>query len=320
VKPIPRSRFFRATHANSGCRGHPCQLAGLAGGGRRASRPLPVPGRSRGLRAQRPALLQSTGLRKNTHAAVRGQTTTTAWRQNVSSSTARSASSTLTTVTRGPDARAPGAGRRALPRPVCRSTRMLSIENTRFLLAHASPRDPLDEYAPADPDFWGRRLQNVDADVICVGHTHQPLRTGSGGETGGQSRQRRPAARRRPPAPPTPLSQDYKVELKRMAYPVEETIAGDPGEFAERPRQGNAGRGVPARSVRAEQWAKDGVTDRPEGRGGLTRRPSEHDNEAIDRTMGLLLWSSRWGRASQPPRATVPAGCPADNCVRGCWR
>src|SRR5689334_7836736 len=32
-------------------------------------------------------------------------------------------------------------------------TRTVSVENTRFLLVHASPRDPLDEYAPADPDF-----------------------------------------------------------------------------------------------------------------------------------------------------------------------
>src|SRR5438128_703172 len=44
----------------------------------------------------------------------------------------------------------------------------------RILLAHASPRDPLDEYLPPDKELWARRLQNVEADVVCVGHTHQP--------------------------------------------------------------------------------------------------------------------------------------------------
>ena len=50
----------------------------------------------------------------------------------------------------------------------------MTLDNTRYLLVHATPRDPLDEYALPDVDFWVRRLQNVEADVICVGHTHQP--------------------------------------------------------------------------------------------------------------------------------------------------
>src|SRR5262249_19848913 len=53
-------------------------------------------------------------------------------------------------------------------------TKTVTLDDTRFLLVHATPRDPLDEYAPADADFWARRLQHVDADVVCVGHTHQP--------------------------------------------------------------------------------------------------------------------------------------------------
>src|SRR5579862_5025807 len=47
-------------------------------------------------------------------------------------------------------------------------TRHLTIDDTRFMLVHATPRDPLDEYAVADVDFWTRRLANVDANVICV--------------------------------------------------------------------------------------------------------------------------------------------------------
>src|SRR5579884_2271368 len=50
-----------------------------------------------------------------------------------------------------------------LTRPPVSKT--VTIEDTRFLLVHATPRDPLDEYAPPDGDFWARRLENVDADV-----------------------------------------------------------------------------------------------------------------------------------------------------------
>jgi putative phosphoesterase len=52
-------------------------------------------------------------------------------------------------------------------------TKYLSIDGKTFLLVHATPRDPLDEYAGADQEFWRRRLQRVEADVVCVGHSHQ---------------------------------------------------------------------------------------------------------------------------------------------------
>ncbi len=103
-------------------------------------------------------------------------------------------------------------------------TRTVSIENSRFLLIHASPRDPLDEYAPPDPDFWSRRLQNVDADVICVGHTHHPYVLEVGGKlvinpgSVGQPRDGDPRAS-------YAIIQDYSVELKRREYPIEDTVA-----------------------------------------------------------------------------------------------
>ncbi len=102
-------------------------------------------------------------------------------------------------------------------------SRMLSIENTRFLLVHASPRDPMDEYAPNDADFWSRRLGNVDADVICVGHTHHPYVLEVDGKlvinpgSVGQPRDSDPRAS-------YAVIEDYNVELKRVEYPVEETI------------------------------------------------------------------------------------------------
>lgn len=103
-------------------------------------------------------------------------------------------------------------------------TKMVTLENTRFLLAHASPRDPLDEYAPPDLDFWTRRLQNVDADVICIGHTHQPYVLEVGDKlvinpgSIGQSRDGDPRAS-------YAVIEDYKVDLKRLEYPIEETVA-----------------------------------------------------------------------------------------------
>ena len=102
-------------------------------------------------------------------------------------------------------------------------TRMLSLDNTRYLLAHASPRDPLDEYAPPDLDFWTRRLQNVDADVICVGHTHMPYVLEVGDKlvinpgSLGQPRDGDPRAS-------YAVIENYKVELKRVEYPVEDTV------------------------------------------------------------------------------------------------
>jgi putative phosphoesterase len=53
-------------------------------------------------------------------------------------------------------------------------TQRFTAGGRNFLLVHATPRDPLDEYLLRDPKTWAKRLQNVEADVVCVGHTHQP--------------------------------------------------------------------------------------------------------------------------------------------------
>lgn len=102
-------------------------------------------------------------------------------------------------------------------------TQRVTLEGVRFFLVHATPRDPLDEWAPADVAFWSRRLRNVDADVICVGHTHWPyvlqvedklvLNPGSVGQP-----------RDGDPRASYALIEDNRVELRRRAYPVEETI------------------------------------------------------------------------------------------------
>lgn len=102
-------------------------------------------------------------------------------------------------------------------------TKMVTLDGTRFLLVHATPRDPMDEYAHPDLDFWKRRLHNVDADVVCVGHTHQPYVLEVGGRlvinpgSLGQPRDGDPRAA-------FAVIDNNRVELKRVEYPIEETI------------------------------------------------------------------------------------------------
>jgi putative phosphoesterase len=102
-------------------------------------------------------------------------------------------------------------------------TRRLTLDDTRFLLVHATPRDPLDEYAIAEVDFWERRLHGVDADVICVAHTHFPYYLEVGDKTVinpgsvGQPRDGDPRAS-------YAIIENQRVEHKRVEYPVEETV------------------------------------------------------------------------------------------------
>jgi putative phosphoesterase len=103
-------------------------------------------------------------------------------------------------------------------------TQRFTLGNLRFLLVHATPRDPLDEYLLKDPAMWAKRLQNVDADVVCVGHTHLQfnievngvvvLNPGSVG-----------LPRDGDPRAGYAIIDDNKIELKRVSYPIEETIA-----------------------------------------------------------------------------------------------
>jgi putative phosphoesterase len=53
------------------------------------------------------------------------------------------------------------------------TTTIATIGEKRFLLVHATPRDPLDEYVPGDPALWAPRIAGWNVDYVCVGHTHQ---------------------------------------------------------------------------------------------------------------------------------------------------
>lgn len=102
-------------------------------------------------------------------------------------------------------------------------TRVLTLEDTRFFLVHATPRDPLDEFAPPDLEFWKRRLEKIDCDVVCVGHTHVPYALEVEGKlvinpgSVGQPRDGDPRAS-------YAVIENYTVDLKRVDYPVEETV------------------------------------------------------------------------------------------------
>lgn len=102
-------------------------------------------------------------------------------------------------------------------------TRMLTLADTRFFLVHATPRDPLDEYGPPEADFWAGMLKRVDADVVCVGHSHQPFVLEIGkkllvnpGSVGLQ--------RDGDPRAAYAVIDGHHVELKRIEYPVDEAV------------------------------------------------------------------------------------------------
>jgi putative phosphoesterase len=104
------------------------------------------------------------------------------------------------------------------------TTLSFTLNNKRFFLVHATPRDPLDEFAPPNADFWTRRLEGIDADYVCVGHTHGQFIAQIGNITlinpgsVGLPRDGDPRAA-------YAIITDEGAELKRIEYPVHDTIA-----------------------------------------------------------------------------------------------
>lgn len=54
-------------------------------------------------------------------------------------------------------------------------TRQITLGGKSFYLVHGTPRDPLDEYLTNDTEVWNTRLESIEADFVCVGHTHIPF-------------------------------------------------------------------------------------------------------------------------------------------------
>lgn len=102
-------------------------------------------------------------------------------------------------------------------------TLYLTINDKRFLLVHATPRDPFDEYGPADVDFWRRRLEGIDVDYVCVGHTHVPYQLQVGKTTvlnPGSVGLPRDGDPRASYAIITPEG----IEIKRVSYQIDDTL------------------------------------------------------------------------------------------------
>ena len=104
------------------------------------------------------------------------------------------------------------------------TSRMLTLGGMRFLMVHASPRDPLDEYVASDAESWAPRLAGVQADFVLAGHTHIPCHLKIGNVTVvnpgsvGLQRDGNPRAK-------YAIIEDGKVELKEVDYDAESTIA-----------------------------------------------------------------------------------------------
>ena len=100
---------------------------------------------------------------------------------------------------------------------------MLTIGGKRFLLVHATPRDPMDEYAPSEVAFWKPRLAGLKVDYVLAGHTHMPYTLQVNGTrivnpgSVGLSRDNDPRAA-------YAVIDGDEVELKRIEYPIDETI------------------------------------------------------------------------------------------------
>lgn len=101
---------------------------------------------------------------------------------------------------------------------------MFTLGGLRFLLVHATPRDPLEEYVPTEAKLWEARVAHVKADFVCVGHTHHQFALPVGGTTVlnpgsvGLPRDGDPRAR-------YAIIDDGNVELKQVGYDVEATVA-----------------------------------------------------------------------------------------------
>jgi putative phosphoesterase len=102
-------------------------------------------------------------------------------------------------------------------------TQMLNLDGRRFLMVHATPRDPLDEFAPPDAGFWSRRLEGIDADVVCVGHTHYQYALEVNGTlvinpgSIGLQRDGDPRAG-------YAVLEDRRVDFRRIEYAVEDSV------------------------------------------------------------------------------------------------
>ncbi|MCR9232754.1 metallophosphoesterase family protein [Gimesia chilikensis] len=116
-------------------------------------------------------------------------------------------------------------------------SQQITIEGVTFYLVHGTPRDPLDEYLGENEAGWRSRLQGINANFVCVGHTHLPFHLDLGDKqvinpgSVGQPRDGDPRCS-------YAIIEDGQVTLKRQEYDIEAAIrqmeaAGLSGESLE---------------------------------------------------------------------------------------
>ncbi len=102
-------------------------------------------------------------------------------------------------------------------------TRRITLDGQRIYMVHGTPRDPLDEYLLDEPETWRARLESIDADIICVGHTHIQFQLDLG-----RLRVVNPGSVGQPrdgdPRCAYAIIENGKISLRRVEYDVDATI------------------------------------------------------------------------------------------------
>jgi putative phosphoesterase len=102
-------------------------------------------------------------------------------------------------------------------------TKRIVVDDKSLYLVHGTPRDPLDEYLLEDPETWQARVESINADFVCVGHTHIPFHIDLGrlqvvnpGSVG-QPRDGDPRCA-------YAVIENGQVSLRRVAYDIDATL------------------------------------------------------------------------------------------------
>jgi len=102
-------------------------------------------------------------------------------------------------------------------------TKYLTADDARFMLVHATPRNALHSYGPPEAKFWEAQLDGVDAEVICVGHSHEAFVLPVGdklvinpGSVG--------FPRDGDPRASYAVIENRRVEIKRIEYRIADTV------------------------------------------------------------------------------------------------
>jgi len=102
-------------------------------------------------------------------------------------------------------------------------TRRIELDGKVFYLVHATPRDPFDEYLKDDSEAWRSRLEGIEADYVCVGHSHMPFCIEAG-----QARVINPGSVGQPrdgdPRASYCVIENGEVSFRRVEYDIEQTI------------------------------------------------------------------------------------------------